>query len=83
MRPPNIDRIDLLANCAGISRSRSPTTPAALLFLSGILPVANGKLAISGRLGDNLSVEQGKEAAVIASLNALAVAKEHLGCRCL
>src|SRR5215831_20135543 len=31
-----------------------------LLFLSGILPVANGKLPISGRLGDNLSVEQGK-----------------------
>jgi enamine deaminase RidA (YjgF/YER057c/UK114 family) len=50
-----------------------------LLFLSGILPVANGKLAISGRLGDNLSVEQGTEAALIASLNALAVAKEHLG----
>jgi enamine deaminase RidA (YjgF/YER057c/UK114 family) len=50
-----------------------------LLFLSGILPVVNGKLAISGRLGDNLSVEQGKEAALIASLNALAVAKEHLG----
>ncbi|MGB8938477.1 MAG: RidA family protein [Candidatus Nitrosopolaris sp.] len=50
-----------------------------LLFLSGILPVANGKLVISGRLGDNLSVEQGKEAALIASLNALAVAKEHLG----
>ena len=50
-----------------------------LLFLSGILPIANGKLAISGRLGDNLSVEQGKEAALIASLNALAVAKEHLG----
>jgi enamine deaminase RidA (YjgF/YER057c/UK114 family) len=50
-----------------------------LLFLSGILPVVNGKLVHSGRLGDNLSVEQGKEAAFIASLNALAVAKEHLG----
>jgi enamine deaminase RidA (YjgF/YER057c/UK114 family) len=50
-----------------------------LLFLSGILPVVNGKLAISGRLGYNLSVEQGKEAALIALLNALAVAKEHLG----
>jgi enamine deaminase RidA (YjgF/YER057c/UK114 family) len=50
-----------------------------LLFLSGILPVTNGKLTISGRLGDNLSVEQGKEAALIASLNALAVAKKHLG----
>jgi enamine deaminase RidA (YjgF/YER057c/UK114 family) len=50
-----------------------------LLFLSGTLPVANRKLVMSGRLGDTLSVEQGKEAARIASLNALAVAKEHLG----
>ena len=50
-----------------------------LLFLSGTLPVVNGKLAISGRLGDTLSVEQGKEAARIASLNALAIAKQHLG----
>jgi enamine deaminase RidA (YjgF/YER057c/UK114 family) len=44
-----------------------------------VFAVANGKLAISGRLGDNLSVEQGRKAALIASLNALAVAKEHLG----
>src|SRR4249919_681956 len=50
-----------------------------LLFLSGTLPVANGKLAISGRLGENLSVKEGQEAAYIASLNALAVAKQHLG----
>lgn len=50
-----------------------------LLFLSGTLPVVNGKLAFSGRLGDTLSVEQGKEAARIASLNALAIAKRHLG----
>jgi hypothetical protein len=44
-----------------------------------MLPVADGKLAFSGRLGDNLSVKQGQEAARIASLNALAAAKEHLG----
>ncbi len=50
-----------------------------LLFLSGTLPVVDGKLGISGRLGENLSVKQGQEAARIASLNALAVAKEHLG----
>ena len=50
-----------------------------LLFLSGTLPVVNRKLAISGRLGDNLSVKDGQEAARIASLNALAIAKEHLG----
>src|SRR5256885_13856391 len=50
-----------------------------LLFLSGTLPVVNRKLAISGRLGENLSVKEGQEAARIASLNALAAAKEHLG----
>ena len=50
-----------------------------LLFLSGTLPVVDRKLAISGRLGENLSVKQGQEAARLASLNALAVAKEHLG----
>jgi len=50
-----------------------------LLFLSGTLPVVNRKLAISGRLGENLSVKQGQEAARVASLNALAVAKQHLG----
>jgi enamine deaminase RidA (YjgF/YER057c/UK114 family) len=50
-----------------------------LLFLSGILPVVDRKLAISGRLGENLSAEQGQEAARVASLNALAVAKQHLG----
>jgi enamine deaminase RidA (YjgF/YER057c/UK114 family) len=50
-----------------------------LLFLSGTLPVVKGKLALTGRLGENLSVKEGQEAARIASLNALAAAKEHLG----
>jgi enamine deaminase RidA (YjgF/YER057c/UK114 family) len=50
-----------------------------LLFLSGTLPVVNGKLAIAGRLGENLSVKEGQEAARIAALNALAIAKQHLG----
>lgn len=50
-----------------------------LLFLSGTLPVVKGKLALSGRLGENLSVKDGQDAARIASLNALAVANQHLG----
>lgn len=50
-----------------------------LLFISGTLPVVNRKLAVSGRLGENLSVKEGQEAAPIASLNALAAAKQHLG----
>ena len=51
----------------------------SLLFLSGILPVVNGKLSITGRLGENLSVEQGREAVRIATMNALAVAQQHIG----
>jgi enamine deaminase RidA (YjgF/YER057c/UK114 family) len=51
----------------------------SLLFLSGILPVVNRKLSITGRLGENLSLEQGREAVRIAAMNALAVAQQHLG----
>jgi enamine deaminase RidA (YjgF/YER057c/UK114 family) len=50
-----------------------------LLFLSGILPVVNRKLPISGRLGENLSIKEGQDATRIAALNALAAAKQHLG----
>jgi enamine deaminase RidA (YjgF/YER057c/UK114 family) len=51
----------------------------SLLFLSGMLPFVNHKLPMTGRLGENLSVEQGREAARIAAMNALAVAQQHLG----
>ena len=34
---------------------------------------------MSGRLGANLSVDQGREAARLAALNALAAAQEHVG----
>jgi hypothetical protein len=44
-----------------------------------MLPMVNGRLAMSGRLGDHLSVDEGQQAARIASLNALAAAKQHLG----
>ena len=50
-----------------------------LLFLSGTLPLVDRKLAISGRLGANLSVDQGREAARLAALNALAAAQQHVG----
>jgi enamine deaminase RidA (YjgF/YER057c/UK114 family) len=51
----------------------------SLLFISGTLPLVNRKLAISGRLGANLSVDQGREAARLAALNALAAAQNHVG----
>jgi enamine deaminase RidA (YjgF/YER057c/UK114 family) len=39
----------------------------SLLFLSGIFPVVNRELPITGRLGENISVQQGREAVRIAA----------------
>jgi enamine deaminase RidA (YjgF/YER057c/UK114 family) len=50
-----------------------------LLFLSGVLPMQNGQLAYTGKLGRDLTVEQGMQAAKIAVLNALAIARQELG----
>jgi len=50
-----------------------------LLFLSGILPVEGGALQFKGRLGSDLTVEDGRRATRLATLNALAAAREHLG----
>ena len=50
-----------------------------LLFLSGVLPMRNGQLAFTGKLGRDLTVSEGVEAAKVAILNALAIAKQELG----
>jgi enamine deaminase RidA (YjgF/YER057c/UK114 family) len=50
-----------------------------LLFLSGMLPVVDHKPKYIGRLGKELDVEAGRDAAYTAALSALAAAREHLG----
>jgi len=50
-----------------------------LLFLSGMLPVADHKPQYIGRLGKEVDVEAGRDAAYTAALVALAAAKQHLG----
>jgi len=50
-----------------------------LLYLSGVLPVIAHKPAFVGRLGKEFDVVQGREAARIATLNALSAARHHLG----
>lgn len=50
-----------------------------LLFTSGVLPMKEGKLAYEGKLGKELTVEEGQEAARLALLNALSVVKQALG----
>ncbi len=50
-----------------------------LLFLSGMLPFIDGKLAYTGKLGDKLEIEEGKKAAEITLLNALSVIRSETG----
>jgi enamine deaminase RidA (YjgF/YER057c/UK114 family) len=42
-----------------------------LVTTSGQLPVREGKLVLTGKIGDRLSIEQGAEAARVAVINAL------------
>src|SRR5712672_835526 len=50
-----------------------------LLFLTGMLPTVGGETKFIGRIGAELDVQTGREAAYLAVLNALAVARQHLG----
>jgi enamine deaminase RidA (YjgF/YER057c/UK114 family) len=50
-----------------------------LLFLSGMLPVVDHKPKYLGRLGKELDVEAGRDAAYTAALSALAAARQYLG----
>ena len=50
-----------------------------LLFLSGMLPTEGHGPKFIGRVGAELDVETARKAAHLAALNALAVARKHLG----
>ena len=50
-----------------------------LLFLSGVLPSRDGRLVMTGKLGENLTVEQGVEAAREAVLNGLSIIRSEAG----
>lgn len=67
----------------------APPTPVAtyipavlsgrLLFLSGVIPVREGSLVLTGKVGRDLTVEQGYDAARVALLNALAIVRSEIG----
>src|SRR5260221_3199536 len=50
-----------------------------LLFLTGMLPTVGREAKFIGRIGAELDVQTGRKAAYLAALNALAVARQHLG----
>lgn len=51
----------------------------SLVYVSGQLPIRKGEVAFTGRLGDDLNVEQGQNAARLAALNCLAAVKGVIG----
>ncbi|MFC2024208.1 RidA family protein [Chloroflexota bacterium] len=51
----------------------------SLLFLAGVIPEINGDLKYKGKLGRELSVENGREASRLCVLNSLAAIKHHIG----
>jgi enamine deaminase RidA (YjgF/YER057c/UK114 family) len=50
-----------------------------LLFLTGMLPTEGRSAKFTGRVGAELDVEAGRQAAHLAALNVLAAAREYLG----
>jgi len=50
-----------------------------LLFLSGMLPTHGHEPRVLGRLGQDVDVDSARNAARIAALNAVALARQHLG----
>lgn len=49
-----------------------------MLYISGQLPLKNGSLAYNGKLGAELTLEQGKDAARLAAINCISVLKSEL-----
>ena len=49
------------------------------LYISGQLPMQDGKLHVTGQLGEDVSLEQGQEAARLCAINILAQLKQALG----
>jgi len=49
------------------------------LFISGQLPMDSGAIAVTGKLGEGLQVEDGQKAAKLCAINLLAQAKSATG----
>jgi enamine deaminase RidA (YjgF/YER057c/UK114 family) len=71
--------IDLSGGPAPLGAYVEAVQTGNLLFLSGMLAVANHKPAFVGRIGAEVTVEQGRAAARVAAVNVLAAARGQLG----
>lgn len=83
-----MDTVEQRLRALGITLPVAPAPIAAyrpwviagdLLFISGQLPLADGSLRFTGKVGRDIDADQGREAARIAAINGLAQAKAALG----
>lgn len=58
---------------------RGAVEAGGILHVAGQGPVRDGEVQVTGRLGDDLGVEEGYDAARLTGLNVLAQARDHLG----
>jgi len=55
------------------------TQSGRIVFVAGQGPLADGKVAFAGRVGRDLTEQQGYDAARLTILNSLAILREHAG----
>jgi enamine deaminase RidA (YjgF/YER057c/UK114 family) len=81
-------KVEQKLNSLGLSLPQTPKPVAAyipalqiddLVFTSGQLPIVTGQLKFKGKLGKEITKEQGYEAAKICALNALSAIKSVVG----
>lgn len=83
-----MSRVETRLKELGYSLPAAPSPAAAyvpcvvqgeFVFTAGQLPMVEGRLAFAGKVGNDLTLEQGQQAARICALNALAVVKAAIG----
>lgn len=58
---------------------RSVVRSGDLLFVAGQGPTREGKVLMTGKLGEGITIQQGQEAAKLCVINALAIVKKEIG----
>lgn len=71
--------IELLEGPPPLGSYLPVTKTGNLVYLSGILPIVEGKLLRRGRVGEHITVEEAREDAKRAVMNALSVLRSYMG----
>lgn len=79
LRAMGLELPEPIAPGGGTIRMRLARRTGKLLYLSGNGPLRDGKPAITGKLGREVSLQEGQEAARLTGLNLLSVIKLELG----